>query len=83
MTAVAEPVQITAEDLYEYIAHHIRTYRKRWGWTQLDLANNIDRSVSSVTAWETGKTKISLADLLAVADAFGQPMAAFLPRGAV
>jgi transcriptional regulator with XRE-family HTH domain len=83
MTAVVvEPDQITAGDLYEYIGHHIRAYRRQRRWTQQQLADAVGRSLATVNSWEGTKAKISVADLVNVAAVFGLSVAAFLPRGA-
>lgn len=81
MTATVEDTVTAAEELLEYVGHHIRAYRTRWGWSQQDLANMIGRGLATVNGWECGKRFPSLPDLLAVVSVFGVPITAFLPRG--
>lgn len=83
MTQLAEPPPDLDErqELHEYIGWHIQYYRIGRGWTRDDLAAEVDRNPVTVATWENATRAISVADLVAVARAFGVPVAALLPRG--
>lgn len=54
---------------YKIIGERIREIRKEKGWSQLELAEYADISEPYMSYIETGKKKISLATLIAVATA--------------
>ena len=50
----------------------IRAARERCGWTQAELASRVKRTSQTIHRWETGKTGLSSADLIALCDALGE-----------
>ena len=52
----------------------IRELRQERGWTQLDLANRLGVTPSSVYNWESGKFEPKASQLRALARAFGVTM---------
>jgi transcriptional regulator with XRE-family HTH domain len=59
------------KDIVNTLAANIRYYRNRSGWSQLDLADKINISVTFLSSLETGKTWASPATLAKLATAFG------------
>ncbi len=49
----------------------IKQLREGRGWTQLKLANELGVTPSTIYKWETGRTEPKVAQLRAVARAFG------------
>jgi transcriptional regulator with XRE-family HTH domain len=79
MTASVDD-QVTAAELNEYVGHHLRTARVYAGWSQKDVAALLHKKVTTISAWETGVTAVSLADLFELARLFQVPVTAFIPR---
>jgi transcriptional regulator with XRE-family HTH domain len=59
------------KEVINILAANIRHYRGRSGWSQLDLADKINISVTFLSSLETGKTWASPATLAKLAAAFG------------
>ncbi|MDR1452502.1 MAG: helix-turn-helix domain-containing protein [Candidatus Margulisbacteria bacterium] len=59
------------KDIVNILAENIRHYRNRSGWSQIDLADKINISVTFLSSLETGKTWASPATLSKLAAAFG------------
>ena len=59
------------KDVLGILAANIRYYRGRSGWSQFDLADKINISVTFLSSLETGKTWASPATLAKLAAAFG------------
>jgi transcriptional regulator with XRE-family HTH domain len=72
--------QVTAAELNEYVGWHLRSARLHAGMSQKDLAVLLRKKVTTISAWETGSTAVSLADLFEVARVFEVPVTAFIPR---
>lgn len=83
VTATLPEEGITPAELLEYIGHHIRAHRVHMGLSQQDLGARVGRTLNTVSHWENGMNWISVPDLFNVAAVFGQPLSAFLPRGAL
>lgn len=81
MTAVDESVTTDRAELNEFIGWHIRALRMGIGWTQADLAVMVNVGHRTVSGWEAGDRAISVADLVAVAEAFDVAPGSLLPRG--
>lgn len=79
MTTIVESERLQAEELYEFIGHHIRAHRQRLRWSMQDLANLAGKALTTVTAWETARNRIPLWDLVEIARLFDLPVTAFLP----
>ena len=58
----------------EDAVHTIRELRQARGWTQLELANRLGITPSSVYNWESGKFEPKASQLRALARAFGVSM---------
>jgi transcriptional regulator with XRE-family HTH domain len=57
---------------------NIRCHRVRRGWSQRDLANQVDAGLSTVHRWETGKSLPDLKALGRLATAFAVPALSLL-----
>jgi transcriptional regulator with XRE-family HTH domain len=58
----------------KYIGTRIRAAREARGIKQSELARAVKRSPSIVNQWESGKSAVSIDDLVAVADAVEVPL---------
>lgn len=58
----------------------IRAQRESLGWTQADLARAIGLTYQQVQKYETGVNRISVARMLAMAEALGAPLIDLLPE---
>ena len=95
MTDLAAANQLIA-DLYTRIGDHLKTIREQRGISQLDLANAVGVTRSSVANVESGRQRIQIHTLIAACQALGcdpadiisralegaDPLAAVLSRGA-
>jgi transcriptional regulator with XRE-family HTH domain len=79
VTAVDESVTTDRNELNEFIGWHIRSLRLSFGWTHTDLSVQVNRHVATVAGWEAGTRAISVADLVAVAEAFDVAPGSLLP----
>ncbi|MFC1866166.1 helix-turn-helix transcriptional regulator [Chloroflexota bacterium] len=43
--------------MVDKLTENIKTLRAKMGWTQEDLARNIDVSLTTVQRWESGKVR--------------------------
>lgn len=59
------------------IGHDIRALRQSRGWTLIDLANELDRSIGWLSQVERGSSEPSLSDLRKVANLFNLPLSFF------
>ena len=69
-----EYTRIELESRKEDAVRTIRELRQERGWTQLELANRLAVTPSSVHNWESGKFEPKAAQLRALARAFGVSM---------
>lgn len=65
------------------IGEKIRELRKRWGLSQMELAERLGVSFQQVQKYEKGITKISVSRLKDVADALGVDIAEFFKEDAL
>lgn len=61
----------------EVIGFKIRTIRKRWGMSQIELAERIDLSFQQVQKYEKGTTRMSVFRLQQIAGALEVPISVF------
>jgi transcriptional regulator with XRE-family HTH domain len=66
------------DTLLVYIAANIRRYRQKQGLTQEALAELVDFDLRYIQQIETGRKKMSLEALLAIANALEVPLATLL-----
>jgi transcriptional regulator with XRE-family HTH domain len=59
------------KEVLNVLAANIKHYRERSGWSQFDLADKINISVTFLSSLETGKTWASPVTLAKLAAAFG------------
>ena len=59
------------ENINVTLGLNIQKYRKKCGFTQVDLAEKLGVSFQSVSKWETAKTTPDIMLLPALADVFG------------
>lgn len=57
-----------------HIAHNIRTLRNKLGWTQAQLAHNLNLTESAVQKWETEVNQPPINELVKIADYFNLTM---------
>lgn len=63
------------------LPNRIREFRKARGWSQLQLANQLNISIAHVSDLETGKRQLTQKWLIAIARVFGIDPAELLPKG--
>lgn len=68
---------------YAQIGHKVRLAREGAGLSQEEVGRRLGCSGVTVSSWETGKRRISLEDLYAVAKVLGKPLAYFFPEGSL
>jgi transcriptional regulator with XRE-family HTH domain len=66
-----------------WISLRIKQARKQLGWTQAELAEQLDRTQTAISYWEAGKRKPGLDDVMDLAAAMHREVAFFLPPAAV
>lgn len=79
MADLAAANQLIAE-LYTRIGEHLKTHREQRGISQLDLANTIGITRSSVANIEGGRQRIQIHALIAACQALGCDPAAIISR---
>ena len=62
---------MNAEKLKSQIGANISAYRKRMGWTQLELAEKLNYSDKAVSKWERGESMLDAQTLVLLANQFG------------
>lgn len=73
----------SGEDLYESLAkriHDLRTSYRGKGISQTELAREIHSNPNTVSRWESGIYKPSIAELVALSRFFGVPLSGLLPQ---
>lgn len=70
MSASSSPSCVTAESIA--VKNHLRALRAERGWSQADLAENLEVSRQTVNAIETGKYDPSLPLAFRIAHLFDQ-----------
>ena len=58
----------------------LRNLRIQRGLTQMELANQLNTSQSSITSWENGRREPDFATLKKLAEFFNVPLSAVLPN---
>jgi transcriptional regulator with XRE-family HTH domain len=78
---------VSTRQLFEYVGERIRELRKQFnnnqGISQEVLAKKLDKTTNTVSRWETGTYKPSLADLEKLARFFGVSILTFFPNTVV
>lgn len=69
-----------AEDIYKEIGSNITDARKQLGITQKELAEMVDSTRQSITLYENGVRRISIATLIEIAKALHVELADLLPE---
>lgn len=67
------------EGLYRTIGEHIKTEREALGFSQIDLAEEIKMTRTSVVNMEAGRQRMPIHVLYTIADALAIPVSALLP----
>jgi transcriptional regulator with XRE-family HTH domain len=62
---------MNAEKLKSHIGANIAAYRKRMGWTQLELAEKLNYSDKAVSKWERSESVPDVLTLAAIAELIG------------
>ncbi len=60
------------------MAMTLKAARVNAGYTQLDVANRLHVSTTTVSAWENGSTGIKASDFKALCDMYGESMDAII-----
>lgn len=60
--------------------NRVKALRESRGWTQRDLAAQLDVTPASVAQWESGANSLSLKNVIALADLFGCTLDTVLGR---
>jgi len=72
---------LTREDaLYREIGMHIRKERKDLGFSQIELAEEVGLTRTSIVNIETGRQRLPIHVLYTVAEALGVSVACLLPK---
>ena len=68
------------QELYSEIGLRIRKEREALGFTQADLAREVQLTRTSITNIEAGRQKMLIQTLYAIANALGISIACLLPK---
>ena len=66
-----EPMPVSEQQLHEYFARNLSTYRKALGLTQSELAEKLNYSDKSISKWERGDGLPDLSVTVQIAEIFG------------
>lgn len=79
MAVLADFQQMPTKDTARTVADAIRSARRERGWSQSDLAGQLDRTQTAISYWESGKRTPGLDDLLDLATTLQKDVSYFLP----
>lgn len=70
----------TPNEFTKLLGEHIREAREDKGWSQSQLAENINRRSATISEIENGKSDISIQTLLVLAIVLDKPISYFFPK---
>lgn len=79
MGPLSHSLPLVSDPTTAWISQRIREAREQLGWTQVMLAEQLERTQTAVSYWEAGKRKPSLDDVMDLASVLSRDVEYFLP----